>query len=94
MDGELGRGIVECAARRPLSLPYVQVPDVVEGTRTLAGSTLPSYSSRGGAGGPARLRGRTRRQQADLLAAEANRRPPLGSLCGGGCCTRRHRSSG
>jgi predicted enzyme related to lactoylglutathione lyase len=27
---ELGGGIVECAARRPLWLPYVEVPDVAE----------------------------------------------------------------
>ena len=32
MGGELGGGIVECAARRPLWLPYVQVPDVREAT--------------------------------------------------------------
>jgi predicted enzyme related to lactoylglutathione lyase len=30
-DG-LGGGIVECAARRPLWLPYVEVPDVVRAT--------------------------------------------------------------
>ncbi len=29
---ELGGGIVECAARRPLWLPYVEVPDVGEAT--------------------------------------------------------------
>jgi uncharacterized protein len=29
---ELGAGIVECAARRPLWLPYVEVPDVGEAT--------------------------------------------------------------
>jgi predicted enzyme related to lactoylglutathione lyase len=28
MGGGLGGGIVECAARRPLWLPYVEVPDV------------------------------------------------------------------
>ena len=28
MGGALGGGIVECAARRPLWLPYVEVPDV------------------------------------------------------------------
>jgi predicted enzyme related to lactoylglutathione lyase len=32
MGGELGGGIVECAARRPLWLPYVEVPDVVAAT--------------------------------------------------------------
>jgi predicted enzyme related to lactoylglutathione lyase len=32
MGGGLGGGIVECAARRPLWLPYVEVPDVREAT--------------------------------------------------------------
>jgi predicted enzyme related to lactoylglutathione lyase len=32
MGGELGGGIVECAARRPLWLPYVEVADVGEAT--------------------------------------------------------------
>ena len=32
LGGGLGGGIVECAARRPLWLPYVEVPDVVEAT--------------------------------------------------------------
>jgi predicted enzyme related to lactoylglutathione lyase len=32
MGGALGGGIVECAARRPLWLPYVEVPDVAEAT--------------------------------------------------------------
>jgi predicted enzyme related to lactoylglutathione lyase len=32
MGGELGGGIVECEARRPLWLPYVEVPDVNEAT--------------------------------------------------------------
>jgi predicted enzyme related to lactoylglutathione lyase len=32
MGGELGGGIVECAARRPLWLPYVEVADVHEAT--------------------------------------------------------------
>jgi predicted enzyme related to lactoylglutathione lyase len=32
MGGALGGGIVECAARRPLWLPYVEVPDVSEAT--------------------------------------------------------------
>jgi predicted enzyme related to lactoylglutathione lyase len=32
MGGALGGGIVECAARRPLWLPYVEVPDVREAT--------------------------------------------------------------
>jgi uncharacterized protein len=30
LGAELGGGIVECAARRPLWLPYVEVPDVAE----------------------------------------------------------------
>jgi uncharacterized protein len=34
MGGGLGGGIVECAARRPLWLPYVEVPDVVEATES------------------------------------------------------------
>jgi uncharacterized protein len=32
MGEGLGGGIVECAARRPLWLPYVEVPDVAEAT--------------------------------------------------------------
>jgi uncharacterized protein len=32
MGGALGGGIVECAARRPLWLPYVEVPDVSAAT--------------------------------------------------------------
>jgi predicted enzyme related to lactoylglutathione lyase len=32
MGGGLGGGIVECAARRPLWLPYVEVADVGEAT--------------------------------------------------------------
>ena len=32
MGGKLGGGIVECEARRPLWLPYVEVPDVKEAT--------------------------------------------------------------
>ena len=32
MGGGPGGGIVECAARRPLWLPYVQVPDVTQAT--------------------------------------------------------------
>jgi predicted enzyme related to lactoylglutathione lyase len=32
MGGELGAGIVECGARRPLWLPYVEVADVTEAT--------------------------------------------------------------
>src|SRR5918997_1169301 len=32
LGGGLGGGIVECAARRPLWLPYVEVPDVVRAT--------------------------------------------------------------
>jgi predicted enzyme related to lactoylglutathione lyase len=32
MGGELGGGIVECEARRPLWLPYVEVADVGEAT--------------------------------------------------------------
>ena len=32
MGGEVGGGIVECAARRPLWLPYVEVEDVGETT--------------------------------------------------------------
>ena len=34
LGGALGGGIVECAARRPLWLPYVEVPDVVEATES------------------------------------------------------------
>lgn len=33
MGGGLGGGIVECAARRPLWLPYVEVADVEAATR-------------------------------------------------------------
>ena len=32
LGGGLGGGIVECAARRPLWLPYVEVPDVSQAT--------------------------------------------------------------
>jgi predicted enzyme related to lactoylglutathione lyase len=32
MGGGVGGGIVECPARRPLWLPYVEVPDVAEAT--------------------------------------------------------------
>jgi predicted enzyme related to lactoylglutathione lyase len=32
MGGALGGGIVECEARRPIWLPYVEVPDVSEAT--------------------------------------------------------------
>jgi uncharacterized protein len=32
LGGGLGGGIVECEARRPLWLPYVEVPDVTEAT--------------------------------------------------------------
>lgn len=32
MGGALGGGIVECSARRPLWLPYVEVPDMAEAT--------------------------------------------------------------
>ena len=37
MGGGLGGGIVECAARRPLWLPYVEVPDVAEATERARG---------------------------------------------------------
>jgi predicted enzyme related to lactoylglutathione lyase len=37
MGGALGGGIVECAARRPLWLPYVEVPDVSEATERARG---------------------------------------------------------
>jgi predicted enzyme related to lactoylglutathione lyase len=43
MGERLGGGIVECAARRPLWLPYVEVPDVAEATesaRRLGASVL------------------------------------------------------
>lgn len=32
MGGEVGGGIVQCAARRPLWLPYVEVADIREAT--------------------------------------------------------------
>jgi len=35
--GRLGGGIVECAARRPLWLPYVEVEDVSEATERARG---------------------------------------------------------
>jgi uncharacterized protein len=34
MGGGFDGGIVECAARRPLWLPYVEVPDVAEATES------------------------------------------------------------
>jgi predicted enzyme related to lactoylglutathione lyase len=37
MGGGLGGGLVECAARRPLWLPYVEVPDVAEATERARG---------------------------------------------------------
>jgi uncharacterized protein len=37
MGGALGGGIVECAARRPLWLPYVEVEDVAEATERARG---------------------------------------------------------
>ena len=37
MGGALGGGIVECEARRPLWLPYVEVPDVREATERALG---------------------------------------------------------
>ena len=43
LGGALGGGIVECEARRPLWLPYVEVPDVGEATeraRDLGASVL------------------------------------------------------
>jgi predicted enzyme related to lactoylglutathione lyase len=42
MGGALGGGIVECAARRPLWLPYVEVPDVNEATRRARVVAAPS----------------------------------------------------
>ena len=72
LGGALGGGIVECAARRPLWLPYVEVPDVREATERALGarSDRPARAARGpgrlarGGGGAGRGRGR-------LLAAEA-----------------------
>ena len=43
MGGALGGGIVECAARRPLWLPYVEVADVeaaTERARELGGTVV------------------------------------------------------
>lgn len=43
MGGRLGGGVVECPARRPLWLPYVQVPDIgrtTELARGLGGEVL------------------------------------------------------
>ncbi len=43
LGGGLGGGIVECETRRPLWLPYVEVPDVAEATergRLLGASVL------------------------------------------------------
>jgi uncharacterized protein len=43
MGGELGGGIVECSARRPLWLPYVEVPDVnaaIERARDLGATVV------------------------------------------------------
>jgi predicted enzyme related to lactoylglutathione lyase len=37
MGRQLGGGIVECAARRPLWLPYVEVDDVAEATERACG---------------------------------------------------------
>jgi predicted enzyme related to lactoylglutathione lyase len=37
LGGGIGGGIVECDARRPLWLPYVEVPDVSEATERARG---------------------------------------------------------
>jgi predicted enzyme related to lactoylglutathione lyase len=52
MGGALGGGIVECAARRPLWLPYVEVPDVTEATERARrlGATVLLESREGPAG--------------------------------------------
>jgi uncharacterized protein len=52
LGGRIGGGIVECAARRPLWLPYVEVADVREATeraRTL-GATVTLEPREGPAG--------------------------------------------
>lgn len=43
LGGGLGGGIVECAARRPLWLPYVEVPDIhaaIAGARAVGATVL------------------------------------------------------
>ena len=43
MGGQLGGGIVECDTRRPLWLPYVEVPEIVHATehaRSLGAAVL------------------------------------------------------
>ncbi len=52
MGGALGGGIVECGARRPLWLPYVEVADVAEATERARelGATVVLESHEGPAG--------------------------------------------
>jgi hypothetical protein len=52
MGGGFGGGIVECAARRPVWLPYVQVADVAEATERarLLGARVPLAPREGPAG--------------------------------------------
>ena len=71
MGDGLGGGIVECAARRPLWLPYVEVQDVNEATDRARSSAPPSCSSRAKARRVARGRRGAGRRRGCLLAAEA-----------------------
>jgi predicted enzyme related to lactoylglutathione lyase len=52
LGGSLGGGIVECATRRPLWLPYVEVADVAEATdrARLCGASVLLESREGPAG--------------------------------------------
>ena len=96
LGAELGGGIVECAARRPLWLPYVEVPDVAEAAaraRELGATVLLEPRE-----GPAGWRGVVAAPAAGELALwqpkRAPRRPrPAGTprrrsgACGGGTRT-------
>ena len=72
LGGALGGGIVECEARRPLWLPYVEVPDVSEATeraRQLGATVL--LEPREGPAGWRSVVAAPAGRRARVLAAEA-----------------------
>ena len=87
MGDALGGGIVECAARRPLWLPYVEVDRrgaATERARELGATVL--LEPREGPAGLARRGGRAGGGRARLLAAEATTRLALGDPGSGLAC--------
>ena len=76
LGGGLGGGIVECATKRPLWLPYVEVSEI--GAATERARDLGRRRPARGPRGPGRLAQRRRhagRRRDRLLAGQAMRRP-------------------